>query len=439
MKIITHAHRMVSIALLGFFLTACSSTATPLPVSIPTEIPLPTNTPVIATATFVEPTPTLNPFGDNVETVVLADGTSVALSPTGTFLGVTRDGMAYKANEAGVVSRDGTFFIYNPETGTLDSVSLPADVTFTPTEYGWVASDNKNVPIFIINNSQLQSFNKNNRVVFDNQAYQWNSKTSLLELVGEAGLSPEGELAYTIRGEVFIKGFDNPYTLIKPEKGIAIEGFTDLSAMGWEKTKDNKWVIYDSSLGLAIETINKEEIDRLKIKPGYENYMNDETFLAKGFFVGYESRSIALDPNKPEGDKGDFIVLKLFVPNNGKGKGVILEYLIVVGVGSKLSFGAEFIGNNKFVITQDGLDQLSVGDYLLTAVADPDKRVKGIQELGFDYYDSIGWSRDVIIQIMEYCKNNPDQPNTAKRIYDMGLENVIIVGEGSLINYFSAP
>lgn len=400
-----------------------------------------TNTPLkdIITPTAPEPISTPNPFGENVEMVAQADGTNVALDPDGAFLGYAQNGLTYKANEAGLVNRDGTFFAYNRETGTVDSITLPADATFTPTEYGWVSSDNKNVPIYLINNGHIQTFNKNGRVVIERAAYQWNSKSARFELVGEAGLSTKGELTYIVRGEVYIKGFDNPYTLIKPEKGIVIEGFADPSVMGWGKTKDNKWVIYDHSVSLAIETITKDEIDRLDIKPGYEKYMGDDHFLARGFFVGYETRSIALDPSKPEGDKGDFIVFRLYVPNNSKGKGVILESLHLSGTGTRLNVGTEFIGTNKPMLTQEGINKLTIGDYLLVLLGDQKEIADLILQDGFDYYVALGWGEDVIKKLYDYLINHPDQADTAKRTYDIGTESVIVVGDSPSVNYFAAP
>lgn len=260
MKIITHAHRMVSIALLGFFLTACRGTATPLPVSVPTEIALPTITPVIATATLVEPTPTLNPFGADVKTVVLADGTSVALSPDGTFLGVARNGTAYPANEAGVVSRDGTFFVYNRETGTLDSVPLPADATFTQTEYGWVALDSQGVALAFLVNGEYFVFAPDGRVTVDDIILHWNPQTSQVEIVGKTvTITDEGQPPITL--EVIAEGVgitdSGDYFLIdqttqKWEKVVGLSTPEEIHAMA------TKFLNYDPSMDFSMNGPNAD-------------------------------------------------------------------------------------------------------------------------------------------------------------------------------------
>jgi hypothetical protein len=184
-------------------------------------------------------------------------------------------------------------------------------------------------------------------------------------------------------GDVEVSGVGE-FKLVDTNEGQLLEGFEDPLQMGWGQTVDGKWVIYDKDSGFAVETVDKEYMERLNIFPEYHNedkYTNTTAieiryYLAKGFFVGFvDPEDIEITVND-EGETYPFGAIRVFVPRGNSG--IILEALVYMdfgydtespynGKGFAQAGGLPGI-SKKEVSVKDMLALLKTGDLLMLSI-----------------------------------------------------------------------
>jgi hypothetical protein len=219
--------------------------------------------------------------------------------------------------------------------------------------------------------------------------------------------------------------------------------------MGWGQTVDGKWVIYDKDSGFAVETVDKEYMERLNIFPEYHNadkYTNAtaiyRSYLAKGFFVDFvDPEEIEIVIND-EGETYPFGAIRVFVPRGNSG--IILEVLIEMdsgydtrspynGKGFAQAGGLPGI-SKKEVSVKDMLALFKTGDLLMMRIDDEgagfQRRPPDPEKMKTD---------DRYRRIVLYGQKYANLAQEAEDLFLSGKSTTIMVGATSGVNLFPAP